>query len=111
MDLQIGQKKSQRIFKKDSRIKAFHRENTGVSATRNFGIDVATGEYICFSDADDKLEPNYVDYLLHLAVDNGAEMSTTRNFHNSFRKLKTQMINLKYKLQKKQHVTYYIINT
>lgn len=74
--------------KKDFRIKAFHRENAGVSATRNFGIDVATGEYICFSDADDKLESNYVDYLLHLAVDNGAEMSTTRNFHNSFRKLK-----------------------
>lgn len=75
--------------KKDSRIKAFHRENSGVSATRNFGIDVATGEYICFSDADDKLEPNYVDYLLHLAVDNQAEMSTTRNFNNSFKKLKT----------------------
>lgn len=78
------------FHKKDSRIKAFHRENSGVSATRNFGIDAATGEYICFSDADDKLEPNYVDYLLHLAVDNGAEMSTTRSFHNSFRNLKNR---------------------
>lgn len=88
---------------KDSRIKVFHRENSGVSETRNFGIDVATGEYICFSDADDKLESNYVEYLLHLAVDNEADMSTTRSFHNSFRKLET--INDKLEIQTAEEAT------
>lgn len=76
-------------LEKDSRIKVFHRKNSGVSNTRNFGIDVSNGEYICFADADDKLEPNYVDYLLKLAVENDADMSITRNFHNSFRKIDT----------------------
>lgn len=73
--------------KKDARICVIHRENSGVSITRNVGIDAAKGEYICFSDADDKLEPDYVSYLLKLAVENDADMSITRNFHNSFRQM------------------------
>ena len=38
---------------KDPRIKAYHRENQGVSAARNFGVSQAQGEYILFLDADD----------------------------------------------------------
>lgn len=41
----------------DSRIRVFHKENSGVSDTRNFGIDHASGEYIVFVDADDYLMP------------------------------------------------------
>lgn len=43
---------------KDERIKVYHKDNSGVSATRNFGIDKALGEYIGFADADDQLEPD-----------------------------------------------------
>ena len=31
---------------KDSRIKVIHKENGGVSAARNFGLDHASGDYI-----------------------------------------------------------------
>ena len=39
--------------KLDSRVKVVHKENGGVSSSRNRGLDEAKGEYICFMDADD----------------------------------------------------------
>lgn len=38
---------------KDARIRVIHKENTGVSDTRNLGLDVARGKYLFFLDADD----------------------------------------------------------
>ncbi len=43
--------------RKDSRVHVLTQENKGVSAARNNGIDHATGDYICFFDADDYPEP------------------------------------------------------
>ncbi|MBQ6217460.1 MAG: glycosyltransferase [Erysipelotrichaceae bacterium] len=40
---------------KDERIKAIHKENGGVSSTRNLALKQATGEYIQFVDVDDFL--------------------------------------------------------
>lgn len=40
-----------------------NESNFGVSATRNIGIDVATGKYICFVDSDDYVEPDYLEKL------------------------------------------------
>ena len=42
----------------DNRIKVFHRNNHGVSATRNYGIEHATGKYVMFIDSDDTIEKN-----------------------------------------------------
>ena len=39
-------------------IKYSEQENSGVSAARNLGISVATGEYLMFFDADDTAEEN-----------------------------------------------------
>lgn len=38
---------------RDERIRVIHKENTGVSDTRNKGLDVARGKYLFFLDADD----------------------------------------------------------
>lgn len=38
---------------KDQRIKVIHKENGGSSDARNYGIEVAEGEYILFLDSDD----------------------------------------------------------
>lgn len=54
----------------DQRIHVIHQDNTGLSATRNRGMDLAVGEYILFLDsddwiADDTLERLYTTALTH----------------------------------------------
>ena len=43
----------QEYAKKDARIKIISQENRGLSATRNRGVEEATGEWISFIDSDD----------------------------------------------------------
>lgn len=50
--------------KKDNRIKVINQNNSGPSIARNFGINAATGRYIQFVDADDRLEPNMTSNLV-----------------------------------------------
>ena len=72
--------------KKDARIRVIHKQNEGVSIARNVGMEIATGEYICFADSDDYLEPDYVEYLLNLAVANDAEIALTTKMFTTFYK-------------------------
>lgn len=78
---------------RDSRIKVIHKENEGVSAARNSGIEAATGDYICFSDGDDWLEPNYIEYLYNLIVKNNADASATTSMATTFYKRNNQRVN------------------
>ena len=50
--------------KKDSRISVIHKKNEGLSAARNTGISIATGEWISFVDSDDWLELNMYEFLI-----------------------------------------------
>lgn len=47
----------------NKRIQVYHKENGGVSSARNSGLAYAKGEYIAFVDADDYLEPMYLEHL------------------------------------------------
>jgi len=49
---------------KDNRIKVFHKKNGGVSSARNTGLDKAKGECICFIDADDWVEVEFLRDLI-----------------------------------------------
>lgn len=70
----------------DDRIKVIHKKNEGVSIARNTGIDCATGEYICFSDADDYLKEDYVEYLLNLILIKNSDISLTKEMFTTFHK-------------------------
>ena len=52
--------------KLDSRVVVLKQENCGLSAARNAGLDIATGEFIAFIDSDDWIHPNYFQYLVQL---------------------------------------------
>ena len=54
---------------KDERIKVIHKQNGGVSSARNAGINVATGKWITFIDADDYIERNFLDIPLDATED------------------------------------------
>ena len=50
---------------KDSRIRVIHQQNGGLSAARNAGLFVASGEYVGFVDADDTVESDMFELLVH----------------------------------------------
>jgi glycosyltransferase involved in cell wall biosynthesis len=48
-------------FEEEENFKFYiNTQNKGVSATRNVGLKVATGEYVAFVDGDDLVEPDYI---------------------------------------------------
>ena len=59
---------------RDSRIRVIHKENAGLGMARNTGIDAATGDYICFFDSDDYVEPDTLEVCVTAAVTNEADM-------------------------------------
>lgn len=61
--------------KKDSRIIPVFKNNTGVSDTRNKGIEKATGDWIGFVDGDDYIEPEMFERLLNNALESNADIS------------------------------------
>lgn len=54
---------------KDSRIRVLHKPNSGVSDTRNQGLDMANGEWIFFLDSDDELYPYSLSSLINWSID------------------------------------------
>lgn len=53
---------------RDGRIKVVHRRSGNPGATRNVGLELATGEYIGFIDGDDWIEPNMYRTMLNMAL-------------------------------------------
>lgn len=49
--------------KKDNRIRVFHNNNQGVSATRNYGINISKGKYLMFCDSDDWVADTWCEEL------------------------------------------------
>lgn len=56
------------------KIKAFIKENGGLSDARNFGIEKAAGDYLGFVDSDDYVSGTMFAEMLDLAEKNNAEM-------------------------------------
>src|SRR5699024_8806142 len=59
---------------RDNRIRYYKHENSGVAITRNKGIELATGEYLFFLDADDELPKNALSELINNAQKNKSDI-------------------------------------
>lgn len=59
----------------DSRVVVIHQENQGQAAARNAGVAKARGQWVCFVDSDDIIQPQMLELLLKAAEDTGAKIS------------------------------------
>ena len=58
----------------DARIHVIHKENGGLATARNAGLNASSGKYIYFCDADDELELELIEKMVHLAENNRTDM-------------------------------------
>ena len=60
--------------KLDSRFNYYCQQNSGVSAARNNGIDIASGVFITFIDSDDFWEPKYLEILYNTIISDNYDL-------------------------------------
>ncbi|MGN8631157.1 glycosyltransferase family 2 protein [Blautia sp. HCP3S3_G3] len=58
----------------DERVRVIHKENSGVSDTRNRGLDIAEGKYLQFLDSDDWITPEATGLFVRTAEENQCDM-------------------------------------
>lgn len=81
--------------KKYPNIRVIDSENGGVSRARNLGLRAASGDWICFLDADDRLEKAAVEVMMKYA---GSAQWVIGNYY---------MVDLKRGLEKTVHEQYF----
>lgn len=60
---------------KDSRVRPVFKENSGVSATRNLGMELAQGVYIQFADSDDWISPVATERFVQAIMRDNSQMA------------------------------------
>lgn len=59
---------------RDKRIKVVHQRNSGVSAARQKGVEIARGDYIIHADADDYIEGDMLSKLYNKALSEDSDV-------------------------------------
>lgn len=60
---------------KDNRIRIITLPGGSIGHARNVGVNSAKGEYIAFVDDDDRIEPDYLEFLHNLIQSNEADIA------------------------------------
>ena len=71
------------IAQKNENVYCIHQKNQGVSSARNNGLRAASGDYICFFDADDNIVPEKLNRLLR-QIENSTTVIDISVFGMSF---------------------------
>lgn len=73
---------------RDQRVKVIHQPNKGVSAARNAGLDMASGEIIAFLDPDDAMHPDAIRIMVSkMLQDNSDIVMCNYSFQDTEEKL------------------------
>lgn len=59
----------------DARIVIYNKDNSGVVSSREYGVERAKGDFICFVDQDDIVKPFMYSKLIHSMEKYGSDMS------------------------------------
>jgi len=70
----------QNFEKNDSRIRVISKENGGVSSARNYGLEIAKGDYIAFVDSDDVINEMLYETLLKRAKSDKTDCVALSNY-------------------------------
>lgn len=65
---------------RDKRIKVVFSKAVGVSNARNAGLDIASGEVVCFIDIDDEIKLNYLETIYDEFVSHPEISATVFNY-------------------------------
>ena len=79
----------EKYAKEYSNIKYYEKSNSGVSDTRNLGIEKATGNYITFLDSDDTLPEDSLKILVEAILNNNCD-AVYANYYNEYDGKKVQ---------------------
>lgn len=53
----------EQYMEQDTRFRYIYQDNSGPSAARNKGLEMASGAFVAFVDSDDSVEPDYLECL------------------------------------------------
>ena len=76
-------------------IRAYSKENGGLSSARNYGMKYANGKYISFLDCDDYISEDYIERMLSVAYKEDADIVKCGTRTVSFNTNKTLSIDVK----------------
>ncbi len=62
------------FIKDDPRFFVVNKKNGGLSDARNYGLDLALGEYLCFVDSDDYIDETMLEKTYENAVENDSDI-------------------------------------
>ena len=77
--------------KKDERVYVIHQEHRGLSAARNTGLDIMTGEAVAFLDSDDAFNQDFIKVLADIMEKENVDVVVCNHtVHNTIDKMEPE---------------------
>lgn len=75
-------------YSTNNKIKIIYDKKSGVSKSRNLGLDIASGDYVSFIDSDDVVDKKFVEKLLEVLEKENADIAFSKftPFYNQIEK-------------------------